>query len=71
MAEIVGQMLARSDNDVAEMLARHVARAEGLEPTFAGGGRAVGAVLARVGVPTAGSCSPTAAVCPARTESRP
>lgn len=54
VAEIVGQMLTRSDNDVAEMLARHVARAEGVEPTFAGGGRAVAAVLGRLGVPTDG-----------------
>ena len=54
VAEIVGQMLARSDNDVAEMLARHVARAEGAEPTFAGGGRAIAAVVDRLGVPTTG-----------------
>ena len=54
VAEIVGQMLARSDNDVAEMLARHVARAEGAEPTFVGGGTAIRAVLDRLGVPTAG-----------------
>lgn len=54
VAEIVGQMLARSDNDVAEMLARHVARAESVDPTFTGAGRAIGAVLTRLGVPTDG-----------------
>jgi D-alanyl-D-alanine carboxypeptidase/D-alanyl-D-alanine-endopeptidase (penicillin-binding protein 4) len=54
VAEIIGQMLARSDNDVAEMLARHVARAEGIEPTFSGAGRAIAAVIARLGVPSPG-----------------
>ncbi len=54
VAEIVGQMLARSDNDVAEMLARHVARAEGIEPTFSGAGRAISAVIGRLGLPTGG-----------------
>ena len=54
VAEIVGQMLARSDNDVAEMLARHVARAVGGEATFVGGGQATTAVLAGLGVPTDG-----------------
>lgn len=54
VAEIVGQMLARSDNDVAEMLARHVARAEAVDPTFAGGGLATTAVLERLGVPIQG-----------------
>jgi D-alanyl-D-alanine carboxypeptidase/D-alanyl-D-alanine-endopeptidase (penicillin-binding protein 4) len=54
VAELVSQMLDRSDNDVAEMLARHVARAERDEPTFAGGGRAISAVVERLGVPTAG-----------------
>ena len=54
VAEIVGQTLTRSDNDGAEMLARHVARAEGIEPTFAGGGLAIVAVLERLGIPTDG-----------------
>ena len=54
VAEIVGQMLTRSDNDGAEMLARHVARAEGEEPTFAGGSRAIVGVLERLGIPTDG-----------------
>jgi len=54
VADLVAQLLVRSDNDVAEVLAHHVARAEGEEPTFAGASRAVTAVLNRLGVPTDG-----------------
>jgi D-alanyl-D-alanine carboxypeptidase/D-alanyl-D-alanine-endopeptidase (penicillin-binding protein 4) len=52
VAEVVEQMLARSDNDVAEMLARHVALAEGFSPTF--GGEAISAAVERLGVPVEG-----------------
>lgn len=54
VAELVAQMLLRSDNDVAEVLAHHVAAAEGEEASFAGARRAVPAVLARLGVPVVG-----------------
>lgn len=54
VAELVTQMLVRSDNDVAEVLAHHVARAEGEEASFAGASVAVPAVLERLGLPAAG-----------------
>lgn len=54
VAELVAQLLVRSDNDVAEVLAHHVARAEGLEPSFAGASQAVPAVLTRLGIPVVG-----------------
>ncbi len=43
---LVERMLLRSDNDVAEALARQVALAAGLPASFAGGARAVDATLA-------------------------
>lgn len=54
VAELVHQMLQRSDNDVAEALLRHVARAEGLPATSVGGTQAVRVVLQRLGVATDG-----------------
>ncbi len=53
VADLVAQMLLRSDNDGAEVLAHHVARAEGEEASFAGASVAVPAVLERLGLPTA------------------
>jgi len=50
VADLVVQLLERSDNDVSEVLARHVARAMGEEASFAGLGRAVPAVLAGLGL---------------------
>lgn len=48
--QVVGRVLAVSDNEGAELLAHHVALAEGLPGSFAGAARAVPAVLARLGV---------------------
>ncbi len=45
---LVEAMLTRSDNDLAEALARQVALAEGEAPTFSGAAAAVAAVLGRV-----------------------
>ena len=42
---LVGQMLERSDNDLAEALTRQVALARGLPASFVGGAQAVAAVL--------------------------
>lgn len=47
---LVESMLSRSDNDLAEALARHVAIADGLPPTFEGGAAAVRAAVAALGV---------------------
>lgn len=49
VAEIVEHMLLTSDNDAAEMLARHVAVAEDRPATFEGAAEAVRAVLGRLG----------------------
>jgi D-alanyl-D-alanine carboxypeptidase/D-alanyl-D-alanine-endopeptidase (penicillin-binding protein 4) len=54
VAVIVEQLLATSDNDLAEILARHVAAAEGAPPTFAGAAEAVARVLRRLEVDTPG-----------------
>lgn len=54
VTDLVTQLLVRSDNDIAEVLAHHVARAEGAEATFAGASRAVPEVLTRLGVPIDG-----------------
>ena len=54
MARLVEQMLLESDNVLAETLARQVAVAEKLPPSFAGAAEAVRRVLTRLGVPTAG-----------------
>ncbi|MQA80692.1 MAG: D-alanyl-D-alanine carboxypeptidase/D-alanyl-D-alanine-endopeptidase [Streptosporangiales bacterium] len=50
VAELVELTLTYSDNDVAEALARHVARAEGEPASFAGVARATGRVLAELGI---------------------
>lgn len=52
LAQIVEHTLETSDNEAAEVLARHVGLATGGDPTFAGGSRAVLRVLAGLGVPT-------------------
>lgn len=48
VAELVQRMLTDSDNDLAEALARQVARASGRPPTFAGGAAAVMAAVSPV-----------------------
>ncbi|MEV4806488.1 D-alanyl-D-alanine carboxypeptidase/D-alanyl-D-alanine-endopeptidase [Nonomuraea sp. NPDC049421] len=47
---LVEHTLTRSDNDLAEALMRHVAIKEGQQPSFGGGGKAVNAVLQRLGL---------------------
>lgn len=54
LSTLVERMLTDSDNDLAEALARHVARAQGWPASFDGAGQAVPAVVARLGVPVAG-----------------
>lgn len=54
LGEIVQQTLAVSDNQAAEVLARHVGDAVLHDPSFAGGAKAVRQVLRELGVPTAG-----------------
>lgn len=54
MSELVQRMLGRSDNDLAEALARQVAIAGGYPATFAGGVAAVKAALASLGVDPSG-----------------
>ena len=50
LSERVHQMMTRSDNVLAESLAREVAIARGLTPDFAGGAKAVADVLAEHGL---------------------
>lgn len=54
VSALVQRMLGRSDNDLAEALARQVAIASGKPATFAGGADAVHAVVASLGVPASG-----------------
>jgi D-alanyl-D-alanine carboxypeptidase/D-alanyl-D-alanine-endopeptidase (penicillin-binding protein 4) len=54
LVNLVEQMLANSDNTVAEMLARQVALARNQPATFAGGATAVLDELNELGLPTAG-----------------
>jgi serine-type D-Ala-D-Ala carboxypeptidase/endopeptidase (penicillin-binding protein 4) len=54
LSALVQRMLGRSDNDIAEALARQVAIATGRPATFAGGAAAVQTVVASLGVPAAG-----------------
>jgi D-alanyl-D-alanine carboxypeptidase/D-alanyl-D-alanine-endopeptidase (penicillin-binding protein 4) len=54
VGEIVQQTLALSDNNAAEVLARHVGEVVDHDPSFLGGTAAVQKVLARLGVHTAG-----------------
>ena len=54
LGEIVERTLAVSDNQAAEVIARHVGRAEKQEGSFVAGAAAVLEVLRRLGVQTAG-----------------
>jgi D-alanyl-D-alanine carboxypeptidase/D-alanyl-D-alanine-endopeptidase (penicillin-binding protein 4) len=54
VADAVAVMLSRSENNVAEVLFRHVARSLGLEPSWAGGRRAAMQTLARLGLDASG-----------------
>ncbi len=54
LAEVVQHVLEVSDNEGAEVLARHVALAEGEPASYVGGTRAIRQVLRRLGVPVAG-----------------
>ncbi len=55
VGEIVQQMLVVSDNNAAEVLARHVALAMGEPPSFVGGSAAILEVLDGLGLEVAGS----------------
>jgi D-alanyl-D-alanine carboxypeptidase/D-alanyl-D-alanine-endopeptidase (penicillin-binding protein 4) len=55
LSDLVEQMLTYSDNDLAEALARQVARASGQPASFAGGARAIRAALTRYGIPLPGA----------------
>lgn len=55
LGEIVERTLAVSDNQAAEVLARHVGLAERQEGSFRAGAAAVLGVVKRLGVPVAGS----------------
>ncbi|MFJ3231684.1 D-alanyl-D-alanine carboxypeptidase/D-alanyl-D-alanine-endopeptidase [Streptomyces sp. NPDC086787] len=55
LSALVERMLTNSDNDIAEALARHTALASGERASFEGGGRAIGARLRKLGLPTAGA----------------
>ncbi|MCL2552725.1 MAG: D-alanyl-D-alanine carboxypeptidase/D-alanyl-D-alanine-endopeptidase, partial [Actinomycetia bacterium] len=55
LSDLVERMLTNSDNDIAEALARQVARASGQRTDFAGGAAAIRAALARYGVPLGGA----------------
>jgi D-alanyl-D-alanine carboxypeptidase/D-alanyl-D-alanine-endopeptidase (penicillin-binding protein 4) len=51
LGELVEKMLTDSDNDLAEALAREVARASGQPASFAGAAKAIPAALRQYGVP--------------------
>ncbi|WP_459249588.1 D-alanyl-D-alanine carboxypeptidase/D-alanyl-D-alanine endopeptidase [Streptomyces youssoufiensis] len=55
LSSLVERMLTYSDNDIAEALTRHTARATGHPASFAGGRAAVTARLKRLGLPVAGA----------------
>lgn len=55
LVEVVQHVLEVSDNEGAELLARHVALAQGQPASFAGAGRAVSEVLDELGVELAGA----------------
>ncbi|QKW50771.1 D-alanyl-D-alanine carboxypeptidase/D-alanyl-D-alanine-endopeptidase [Streptomyces buecherae] len=55
LSTLVERMLTYSDNDIAEALTRHTARATGHPASFAGGRAAVTARLKRLGLPVAGA----------------
>lgn len=54
LSALVEQMLTTSDNDLAEALARQVARVSGLPAGFAGAAKAIPEALRRYGVPLGG-----------------
>lgn len=54
VSDAVAVMLSRSENNVAEVLFRHVARATGLEPTWAGARQAAEQTLTSLGIDPAG-----------------
>ena len=54
LSQVAERVIEVSDNEGAEVLARHVALARGQAPSFAGAGRAVTASLGDLGVPLAG-----------------
>ncbi|MFC7496734.1 MULTISPECIES: D-alanyl-D-alanine carboxypeptidase/D-alanyl-D-alanine-endopeptidase [unclassified Nocardioides] len=53
--QVVEHTISTSDNEAAEVLARHAALATGAPPTFAGGAGAVLDTVAALGVPTDGA----------------
>ncbi|MEU2062037.1 D-alanyl-D-alanine carboxypeptidase/D-alanyl-D-alanine-endopeptidase [Streptomyces sp. NPDC013455] len=55
LSDLVERMLTNSDNDIAEALARHTALASGEPASFAGGARAIGTQLRKLGVPLSGA----------------
>jgi D-alanyl-D-alanine carboxypeptidase/D-alanyl-D-alanine-endopeptidase (penicillin-binding protein 4) len=55
LADLVERMLTTSDNDLAEALARHIARASGRPASFAGAGVAIPDALRRLGIPLGGA----------------
>ncbi|MFE7135027.1 D-alanyl-D-alanine carboxypeptidase/D-alanyl-D-alanine-endopeptidase [Streptomyces sp. NPDC057638] len=58
LSDLVERTLTRSDNDLAEALARQTALASGEEASFAGGERAVRKRLATLGLPLTGARFP-------------
>ena len=54
LSQVAERVIEISDNEGAEVLARHVALARDQDPSFAGAGRAVTAALGDLGVPVAG-----------------
>jgi D-alanyl-D-alanine carboxypeptidase/D-alanyl-D-alanine-endopeptidase (penicillin-binding protein 4) len=55
LSELVERMLTDSDNDLAEALARQVARASGRPASFAGAAAAIPDALRRLGIPLGGA----------------
>ncbi|MEV6122487.1 D-alanyl-D-alanine carboxypeptidase/D-alanyl-D-alanine-endopeptidase [Streptomyces sp. NPDC052077] len=55
LSALVERMLTTSDNDLAEALARHTARASGERADFAGGAAAITARLRELGLPLRGA----------------
>ncbi|MEU3949055.1 D-alanyl-D-alanine carboxypeptidase/D-alanyl-D-alanine-endopeptidase [Streptomyces sp. NPDC029526] len=55
LSVLVERMLTRSDNDIAEALARHTAIAAGRPADFAGAGAAITAQLKELGLPVKGA----------------
>lgn len=55
MSDVVERMLTNSDNDIAEALARQTALASGQPGSFAGGAKAIGARLTKLGLPMRGT----------------